>query len=252
MSRTAGRVGWSPVGRSYHRAVLATDAATAASTWRPQEFGDRRARDIEDPIVEPLWTGPRVLALVHRNEVRMTDVDGVGVTGLDEIERALIDAASGATLLLEAYLTPQPIQEPTAIARRDDPAVPVPSQALTQMVFGQRSDRRSRLADQAAEARRRSIDAATGDVAVVAVDLLWLDTDPLLEVPLLERKRLLESALPESTLVRVGIHIRPPIDTWLGSWRMFGFSRVAFKAANSRYVPGSKNRDWAIARIPSR
>jgi hypothetical protein len=232
--------------------VFATDAATAASTWRPQEFGDRRASDIEDPIVEPLWTGPRVLALVDERGVRMTDVHGAEVTGLDEIERGLTEAAAGTTLLLEAYLTPEPIQEPTAIARRDEPRLPAPGQAMTQMVFGQRADRKTRLIESADEAQKRSIEAADGEVAFVAVDLLWIDADPLLDVPLLERKRLLESAVPESRLIRVGIHIRPPIDTWLGSWRTFGFNRIAFKAANSRYLPGAKNTDWAVARIPTR
>jgi len=232
--------------------VFATDAATAASTWRPQQFGDRRANDIENPIVEPLWTGPRVLALVDERGVRMTNVDGGEVSGLDDVERELIDAAGGTTLLLEGYLTPEPIQEPTAIAKRDDPRLPAPAQAMTQMVFGQRSDRKTRLADHADEARQRSIEEAEGELAFVAVDLLWIDADPLLDVPLLERKRLLESALHESRLIRVGIHIRPPIDTWLGSWRMFGFNRMAFKSANSRYLPGTKNHEWAIAQIPSR
>jgi hypothetical protein len=232
--------------------VFATDAATAATTWRPQQFGDRRASDIENPIVEPLWTGPRVLALVDGRGVRMTNVDGGDVTGLDDVVRELIDAAGGTTLLLEGYLTPEPIQEPTAIAKRDEPRLPAPGQAMTQMVFGKRADRTTRLADHADEARQRSIEAAEGDLAFVAVDLLWIDADPLLDVPLLERKRLLESALPESRLIRVGIHIRPPIDTWLGSWRMFGFNRIAFKAANSRYLPGTKNQEWAIAQIPSR
>jgi hypothetical protein len=53
-------------------------------------------------------------------------------------------------------------------------------------------------------------------------------------------------------LVRRGIFIRPPIDTWIGSWRTFGFNRMAYKAANSRYLPGQPNPDWAIADLPIR
>jgi hypothetical protein len=56
----------------------------------------------------------------------------------------------------------------------------------------------------------------------------------------------------ESEFVRRGIYIRPPIDTWIGSWRTFGFNRMAFKAANSRYLPGQPNPDWAIADLPTR
>ena len=55
------------------------------------------------------------------------------------------------------------------------------------------------------------------------IDLLWLDDTSLLDVPLLERRRLLEGALVESDFVRVGAYVRPPIDTWVGSWRAQGF-----------------------------
>jgi len=235
--------------------MFATDPGTAAAVWRPQQFGKRRANEIEDPIVEPLWTGPRVLALVDGHGVRMTDEDGVEATGLDAIERDLLEAAGDATLLLEAYLSPEPMQPQAALARLDEPEFPPAGQALSQMMFGRRSSRTKRLADDVEERRQRSIvslEGAEDEVAFVAVDLLWLDSEPLLEVPLLERKRLLEAVLAESRRIRVGIHIRPPIDTWLGSWRLLGFRRLAFKAANSRYVPGTKNRDWALADIPAR
>jgi len=235
--------------------MLATDPGTAAAIWRPQQFGKRRANEIENPIVEPLWTGPRVLALVDGQGVRMMDEEGVEATGLDAIERDLVEAAGGATLLLEAYLSPEPMQPPAVLARLDEPEFPPAGQALTQMMFGRRSNRTKRLADDVEERRQRSLEALDGradEVAFVAVDLLWLDAEPLLDVPLLERKRLLESVLQESRRIRVGIHIRPPIDTWLGSWRLLGFRRLAFKAANSRYVPGTKNRDWALADIPAR
>jgi hypothetical protein len=42
------------------------------------------------------------------------------------------------------------------------------------------------------------------------------------------------------------------VDRWLGSWRAFGFRRLAYKAANSRYAPGEKNQQWALADIPHR
>ena len=84
------------------------------------------------------------------------------------------------------------------------------------------------------------------------VDILWLDDEPLLDVPLLERKRVLESALGESRLVRRGTYVRPPVDPWLASWRSFGFSRMSYKAANSRYLPGQTNPQWTVADVPAR
>jgi len=234
--------------------MFAPDAGTAAGSWRPQQFGDRRAAEIDDPIIEPLWTGPRVLALVDRGTVRVTDIEGLAIDGHHEIRDGLIEAAAGTTILLEAYLTAEPIQDPGDLAAREDVPIPQPGKALTQMAFGQRSAKAVRLETRTEEARRRSAAASMPEhaVALVAVDLLWLDDEALLDVPLLERKRILESVLPESHLIRRGVHVRPPVDTWLGSWRAFGFNRIAYKAANSRYVPGEKNPHWALAEIPRR
>jgi hypothetical protein len=232
--------------------MLASDPRSAADTWRPQLFGDKRAQDVVDPIIEPLWTGPRILAFVDGSTVRLSDTEGAAVDAHEDIVEAVREASGGATLLIEAYLTPEPMQAAAAIAGRDPVTMPKPGQALTQMIVGSRGERKDRLERQQEEARRRTLEGTVDDVALVAVDLLWLDDESLCDVPLLERKRILESVLPESELIRVGIHVKPPIDAWLGSWRSFGFRRLAYKAANSRYVPGRKTPEWAIAEIPAR
>ena len=72
------------------------------------------------------------------------------------------------------------------------------------------------------------------------------------DVPLLERRRLLESVIAETDLVRNGIFVRPPIDTWVGSWRSMGFPGISFKAANSRYAPGATAQDWVSIAMPRR
>ena len=232
--------------------MLASDAVAAATTWRLQAFGDKRAASIADPIVEPLWTGPRVLAIVDGATVRLVDKDGQAIDGHEDVVDALRTAAGGATVLLEGFLTPEPIRAAQGIATRDIVTIPKPGQAMTQMIVGVRGERKERLALQQEDARRRTIEGADDRLALVAVDLLWLDDESLCDVPLLERKRILESVLVESDLVRVGIHVKPPIDTWLGSWRAFGFRKLAFKSANSRYLPGQKNQEWATADIPQR
>lgn len=236
--------------------MLAPGLASTAD-WRPQQFGDRRAATIADPIIEPLWTGPRVLAHVDRGSVRLTDEEGAivdhsGIETLPVIVSAIEQAMGGGSALFEAFLTREPIQRPADIALGDDVTIQTSGEAMTQLLVGARGDRKSRLRASEEEARLRTVEGATGRLAFVAVDLLWLDDQPLLDVPLLERKRILESVLPESDLVRVGIHVKPPIDPWLGSWRATGFRRLAYKAANSRYLPGRKNQEWALATIPTR
>jgi hypothetical protein len=141
-------------------------------------------------------------------------------------------------------------------------AVPVPGLSATtrQLVVGGRGRARP------APATSGGLEAAAVPVAAadnpdepraaslmagfVAVDLLAVDGDSLLDVPLLERKRLLDSALAPSELVRRGPHVRPPGTHWYGQWRAFGFREIAVKSANSRYRPGQPSDDWAVAPLP--
>jgi ATP-dependent DNA ligase len=114
-----------------------------------------------------------------------------------------------------------------------------------QMMFGRRM----------AEAVSRSADKTAANdtgrpICFVAVDLLAIDDDTLLDVPLLERKRILDSAFEERALVRRTPFVRPPVDQWMVAWRGMGFREVAYKAANSRYTPGDPNDDWAAVAIP--
>jgi hypothetical protein len=80
----------------------------------------------------------------------------------------------------------------------------------------------------------------------VVVDLLWLDGLSLLEVPLLERKRVLESVIEPGALLRVSPHVRPPVDSWIATWKSVGLRGGILKAANSRYVPGGDSIEWRI------
>ena len=237
--------------RMYDPAMNATDHASAARDWRPQAFGGRRAATIDDPLVEPLWTGLRVLAHVDGGQATIRDLDGDPVDDFPEINIALAGSIRAQRVVMDAHLSHQPIQAMGEVAARDTVEAPKAAAAAGQMLFGLRRGRHVKAALDPATVGRDSL-PADADIAIVVVDLLWLDDQPLLDVPLLERKRILESVLDESKLVRRGIFIRPPIDTWIGSWRTFGFNRMAFKAANSRYIPGQPNPDWAIADLPIR
>ena len=79
---------------------------------------------------------------------------------------------------------------------------------------------------------------------LVAVDLLRVDGESLLDIPLLERKRLLEGVVVPSDRVRISVHTRPPVSTWVASWKAAGLRGAMMKGANSRYVPGGFSADW--------
>jgi ATP dependent DNA ligase-like protein len=230
----------------------ASDSATreriAASAnpleWRPQN--PRRSRIapvIQDAILEPLWSGRRVLAHFDSQRgggrrdawLRMVDEAGNDAT---ESEPAVADELARAVLTLDAvldgYLTHQATRtgEGTSMTLRANvsPLQPIlPHRADVDIVstgFGS--------------------DVQDSAVAFVAIDLLRLDGQELLDLPLLERKRLLEGVVSARALVRVSPFARPPIGQWLASWKSAGFEGIVAKAANSRYRPGSETAEWAV------
>ena len=212
--------------------------------WRPQNPRPSRiARAIKDAILEPKWFGTRVL--VHfdsqrgggtrRAWVKIVDEDGTDAT---EVEPPVTDALAAAVqamdAVLDGYLTDQATRtgEGAAMSLRAhvSPFQPLlPGRAEVDVVA-------SGLGPESQET----------PIAFVAVDLLRLDGEDLLDLPLLERKRLLEGVLSVGELVRVSPFARPPIGQWLASWKSAGFEGIVAKSANSRYRPASETEEWAV------
>jgi ATP-dependent DNA ligase len=119
-------------------------------------------------------------------------------------------------------------------------------------LFWMGDDRRRRELDALRQAERPRAFEPGETIVFVAIDLLAVDGEQLLDVPLLERKRLLDTVVEDNDVVRHGMHVRPPIGAWVATWRSLGFRAIAYKSANSRYRPGEPNDDWATAPIPVR
>jgi bifunctional non-homologous end joining protein LigD len=215
-------------------------------TLRPQEFATSPPGKVVDPIIEPLWVGVRALAAIDDLGATLVDDQADPITGIDPILAALADAARAGALVVDGFLTKQAQRTSAPVYRWSDER---PS--MTSLV----GLRRNRAID-AVTLREDNLAARTLDpdeeLSFVATDLLWLDDTSLLDIPLLERRRLLDSVLSESELVRVGVYVRPPIETWLGSWRAQGFTGLTYKAANSRYRPGETSPDWVVGSMPRR
>jgi bifunctional non-homologous end joining protein LigD len=90
----------------------------------------------------------------------------------------------------------------------------------------------------------RATDAEDDQRAFVAVDLLELDGETLLDVPLQERRRLLESIIDERVQVLVSPAVKQPIGGWLLGWRENGFRHYVAKHQNARYATGERNGEW--------
>jgi hypothetical protein len=215
--------------------------------WRPQGFGGRTARSVTDPVIEPLWGGIRAIVRVgFGGPPTIVDDHGEAVDGLDELVAAIVAATRASSLVLDGYLTTQATRASEGLMLTG-PEAPSAADMTAQLFLGSAGRRKRQELAKAREAA-----AAAGPVAFVAIDLLLVDDEPIVDVPLLERKRILEGVLEESELVRRTAFVRPPVDPWLGTWRSSGFTELAYKAANSRYRPGEANPDWATVAIPRR
>lgn len=230
------------------------------ASWRPQRFGRVRATKVTDPLIEPLWIGERVLAHVDHapSAPAVSIVDGEGraiapANGTDELAALL--AAVGRSVraeaaVLDGYLTRQATQP--SVGRFLEVSTARTSTAVRRLFLGESAGRRAQeVREETREAAER-LAADGAPLAFVAVDLLALDGEPLLDIPLLERKRLLDSTVDPDELVRVGPYVRLPAERWYGTWRSAGFVEIALKAANGRYRPGEASDSWATLAIPRR
>ena len=210
--------------------------------WRPQYARpSRRARPISDPLIEPLWRGTRVL--VHLDRSRPTPDGGTWCAILDDegedasdlepdVTAALRVAVGAADAVIDGYLTDQ------ATRPGENVALVSIGRRSGNIVMGHRID---------PDVAPPIDDGEPRPVAFVAVDLLRVDGQDLFDVPLLERKRLLDSLVEVGDLVRLSPYTRPPVDGWMRSWRAAGFAGVMLKAANSRYRPGTETDQWTVA-----
>jgi hypothetical protein len=204
-------------------------------------------------LVEPLWAGVRVIGAVDGTSGALFE-DGAEVDEFPEIVEALVAMVSRSAdgAILDGYLTKQVTAEDAVGTLQVEDLTPSTGEFLTQAFIGKRRNRSKEAAERLEtedEARRFGPDDA---VRLVATDLLWLDGSSLLDVPLLERRRLLEAVIAGEDLVRPGMYVRPPLESWIGSWRAQGFTGMTFKAANGRYHPGERVKDWATSPMPRR
>jgi hypothetical protein len=226
-----------------------TDARTVLATLRPQAFGAGRPDRVTDPIVEPLWAGIRALAAVDRAGAVLRDESGELIDDRPEIVAALGAASLGGEVVLDGFLTKQAAQDSSGVYLRTD-VVPNLQSSVGHFFLGSRRNPAAEAAKAREELRLAETFEPEDTISYVAIDLLWLDGESLLDVPLLERRRLLDAVLGESDIVRRGAFVRPPIGGWIRSWRAQGFVGLTFRAANSRYEPGVASTEWATAPMP--
>jgi hypothetical protein len=222
-------------------------------------YRGRRTFEIKDPVFEPFWSGTRVLAHVAIQraalppaatgtagstssglsaDVALIEPGGTDLVGaLPDVIEALASGVFAREAIIDGVITRQVSLDGVGAA-----TVPQVRGRLTDVLV--RSDLHFDI-----EARG-PIEARIGELGLVdgfvAVDLLRVDGTALLDVPLLERKRLLESVIGPGPLLRLSGHVRPPLDPWLATWKSMGLRGGILKAANSRYRPNDDSIEWRI------
>jgi hypothetical protein len=220
------------------------------STLRPMSFGFSPFGRIKDPVYEPLWVGRRVIIETAPDRVEIRAANGEPLDGHDDLRVAVSESVLASELVLDGYAVPAPLQG----ARGSKPVTLEQESSVERMgrhLFLGDAGRKHREEKRVAAERMVHVNADE-PTAFVAIDLLWLDGESLLEIPLLERKRLLESVLQDTELVRRTVVVRDPVELWFSQWRDFGFREYAIKSGNSRYEPGVTSRHWTTALIPNR
>ncbi len=215
--------------------------------WAPMRAYDgRRTFKLENPLVEPLWSGTRVLAHVTVTpdadppaEVRLIEPLGSDVAPeLPELTRALGEGVRALDAIIDGVITRQLALDGVGAA-----AIPEVRSRPTAMFV--RSGLDFDVRPRGAAERTAEADPVDG---FVAVDLLRIDGTLLLDVPLLERKRLLESVIAPGPLLRVSEHVRPPAEPWIATWKSVGLAGGILKAANSRYHPSDDTIEWRLVK----
>lgn len=220
--------------------------------WRPQKPKPaRRTPPVRDPIVEPLWSGIRVIAHFESGPpdpddraapaVRIRLIDGIG-DDVAAFEPGLLQEIAGGILATDAIIDGVLTRQAT----RGGEGAAILHLAKVSPV-GMLLSRDAKVVIEPPPPATQS------PVALVCLDLLRMDGEQLMDLPLLERKRLLEAVIRTSERLRVSPFTRPPVDRWVASWQAAGFQGAMLKEANGRYRPGGRAADWVtVTRIRQR
>ncbi|MEP7003502.1 MAG: hypothetical protein ABI888_03095 [Chloroflexota bacterium] len=188
--------------------VAAIDAGLAPQRPKPV----REQAELPNHILEPAWSGTRVLVRIGHDGPAF-----VGYDGPVDAPRELFDAIRAETRCSTAI--------------------------LDGVLVDNWEDERDLEVDAAGNAYVRGLPSRQ---IFSAFDLLEVDGDSLLKVPLLERKRHLAGIIAPSVNVRLTVFVTRGLRAWRDTLSGLGFKRVVLKDWNSTYSPGQTSPAWLV------
>lgn len=172
----------------------------------------REKPELPGHILEPEWTGTRALVRVGHSEPHF-----VGYVGAVDAPRELYDAISSEAMCETAIIDGVLV---TDFEEEHDLEIDPEGNAFTRQT--------------------------TPRTVFAAFDLIEVDGQSFLGVPLLERKRHLEGLLRPSRNVRLTAYRARDLRSWRETLLEQGFRRVVLKDQNSVYSPGATNDSWLV------
>jgi bifunctional non-homologous end joining protein LigD len=168
----------------------------------------------EDWVFEPKWDGYRALVTIAGGEARLASRNA------NDLTERFRDAARAA-------------------AR----AVRSPDAVLDGEICG---------LDESGRSRFSLLQQGEGTLALVLFDVLEIDGEVLVDLPLSERRRRLEEVVDLST---GGVVVSPQFDdgdALLAAARQQGLEGVVAKRLDSRYLPSQRSAEWRKLKVRSR
>jgi bifunctional non-homologous end joining protein LigD len=196
--------------------LLRKDGATSAATRYAPMFASTSERLPEGPgwTFEPKWDGFRAIVTVAEGEVTLTSRNAKDLTG------RFRDAARAAQLAVRAA----------------DAVLDGEICAL----------------DEQGRSRFSLLQEGAGTLALVVFDLLELDSEPLIGLPLVERRARLEEVVDSSA---ANVFVSPSFDNGealLRAAREQELEGVVAKRLDSTYQPGRRSTDWRKVKVRGR
>lgn len=93
---------------------------------------------------------------------------------------------------------------------------------------------------------------ADGELLYYVFDLLWLDGYLLFDVPLQQRRAILQEILPPSPVIQLSQTFNAPGTTFYEVARNMNMEGIIAKKADSLYLPGVRTKDWLKIKIAKR
>jgi bifunctional non-homologous end joining protein LigD len=93
---------------------------------------------------------------------------------------------------------------------------------------------------------------ADGELIYYVFDVLWLDGISLVDLPLYERKQILNSLIPEDGIIRAGFTMQAEGDKFFKAATEMGLEGIIAKRSDSPYDPGNRTKDWLKIKVQKR